>query len=520
MNQTKFNYIKRRPFNQIFTFPLIKPRKYQLKAWSDYHNGVKNIILSMPRRSGKDLCSVSMAVDYAMNNPDSAVVLMAPDRSWAKRIYMESGQKIVVRDPITNYQRTLSGTLLDMCLPEKFRSKTNVTESKIYLKNGSTITLMGSSEMTFVGMRISFLVISEAARHNPNIIPLLTPVMRESGGITIYNGTVEDEINYFWKKIQDVKNLPNWSVTYLTAEHTKEYFWVSEPDEEGKREFNINPELQGRLHPETKRPYSNIEDNRKTGEKLSFLVREYLNVPTSVEDGSYYAPLINSAIVEGRIGVQWTYNPDHPVYLTMDLGISDDSAIVWFQYIDNEIYFIDYYEKNNVDIEHFIDVIRSKPYKLRAAYAPHDAVNRNLQTGMNLIDFCRTKYNFQFSYISKTNSIISDIQVVRGYFNKMHFDKIQCEFFIAQLNRYHQKATTNKPDHGQESHAADAFRYAIMAIHKDLLSAAEFMNTDMTVPQDTSAMIGNVSDMVDYTTSQSDEKLLRMTMSDYEDTWK
>lgn len=519
-------YVKRRPFTQIWTFPLVRPRKYQMKAWNDYNKGVKNIILSLPRRCGKDLTSLSMAVDYAMNNPNSSTVLMAPNRRWAKDIYLDRGQKVIVRDPLTNYQRTLTGTLMDICIPEKFREKTNVTESRIYLKNGSTITLMGSSEMTFVGMKINFLVISEAARHETEVFDLLVPMMRESNGVTVYNGTVQDELNHLWLMIQSNKNMKDWSVTYLSAEKTKSCCWVSDEDKPpGERLYNINPELHGKIqigsgkNEEPDKPYLNLEDELKAGRTETFLLREFLNIPTSVEVGAYYSGLITSAEIEGRISPGHNYNIDYPVYLTMDLGISDDSSIVWFQYIDNKIYFIDYYEKNNKDIEHFIEVIRSKPYKLRAAYAPHDAINRNLQTGMNLIDFCRTKYNFQFSYISKTNSIINDIQVVRGYFNKMYFDSEQCVKMLAQLKKYHQKKASGKPDHGPESHAADAFRYAIMAIHKDLISAAEFMNTDMTVPQDTSAMIGNVGDREYRAVSQSDEALLKKTLANYEDTW-
>ena len=513
------SYVKRRPLKDIFTFPMIRPRSYQMQAWKDYHKGIKNIIISLPRRSGKDVTSVCMAVDYALQHPNSSVVLMAPDRSWAKRIYWDKGQGMKVRDPITNYQRELSGSLIDMCLPECLRSSTNKSESKIYLKNGSTISLLGSAERTFVGMKINFLVISEAARHDPNIFPLLSPVMRESNGVTIYNGTVEDEINHFWTMIQNTKEMPDWSVTYLTAEHTKEYYWISPPEEDGVSEFNINPELKGKIHPETGEPYFNIDTYRLSGQSLSFLIREYLNIPTSVEEGSYYGGLIGESIKELRIADSITYNIDFPVFCAMDLGISDDSAIVWFQYIDDKIIFIDYYEKNNQPIEHFINVIRSKPYKLQAAFAPHDSNIRNMQTGMNLIDYCRTEYQFQFSYIPKTSSIISDIQVVRGYFSKMFFDKQQCTVLLAQLNRYHQKATTRMPEHGPESHAADAFRYAIMCIHKNLLSATQFTQVNLTSDANsTNHLLQNVNHQQDWKTEAITDRMLNAVMADgYDD---
>ncbi len=57
------------------------------------------------------------------------------------------------------------------------------------------------------------------------------------------------------------------------------------------------------------------------------------------------------------------YDPYLPLHLTFDFGVNDPTAIIWLQPHGGELRAIDYYEASNGDIGHFVQVIKSKPYK-------------------------------------------------------------------------------------------------------------------------------------------------------------
>lgn len=57
------------------------------------------------------------------------------------------------------------------------------------------------------------------------------------------------------------------------------------------------------------------------------------------------------------------YDPFLPLHLSLDFGVNDPTAIVWMQPNKGEFRVIDYYESSDASVEHFAQVIRSKPYK-------------------------------------------------------------------------------------------------------------------------------------------------------------
>ena len=470
---------KGQPLENHFTFPIIPPRWYQLPAWKAYHGGIKNIFISWARRHGKDVTSTCMAVDYALKNPNSSVVLLAPTQKWSKKIYWNEGQSFEVVDPVTGYTREIGGSLLDVCIPKCLRAKTNSVDGKIFLHNGSVIEVQGSDLKAFVGQKINFLVISEAASHKKEIFPLLSPVMEESGGITIYNGTVTDDTNHFWKMMQNASKMSEeFYVSYLTPEITKLYYWISEPDSLGAIEMNVNPELKGKINPLTGQLYRNLERRKKLGESKAFIIREYLNIPTNTAEGSYYDELLRLAYRENRVNDAITYNHHLPVYTSMDIGLNDRTCVCFFQQIEGEIFFVDYYENSQKDISHYIDIIRSKPYEYGGHFAPHDIKKRSFGTAMNPLDIARKKYNFQFLTIPKTNSTINDIQVIRSYSGDVYFNKHNCQDLLKALFKYHENIVTGKPQHDDASDPADSFRYAMMAIHAKLLPKHKLMGNN------------------------------------------
>ena len=497
-------FTDQRASQNIWTFPLITPRYYQLPVWQQYNLGCKNIMLSMPRRHGKDLTSTSIAVDYALRNPHASVVLLAPTKAWGRRIWWEKGQRFKITDPITGHVRDLGGSLLDVCIPEKCRKSTNNTDAKIILHNGSTIQVYGSDEGAFVGMKINFLVVSEMAQHKPEVFPLLSPILEESNGVTIYNGTVTDENNHFWRMLRNVKEMQlddsDFFSHYLTIEDTKTAYWISDIDAtSGKREININPELKDKINPKTGARYTNINRRLKLGEDKAFLIREYLNIPTFTEKGSYYDVNIKYATEENRISDLHTWEPKFPVCTAWDIGHSDKTCITFFQILDDgdHIKVIDYYENSKEEPIHYIDVIRSKPYRYKAHFAPHDISQRKWGMQMSALDLCREKHNFVFLKIPRSKSTVEDINIVRSYLSKCHFNKSTTVDLVNALLKYHENPNTEKPQHDEYSHGADSFRYMILSIHKGLIPPHDLMgnNVETRGTFKKQKMPGNVSNI-------------------------
>ena len=56
----------------------------------------------------------------------------------------------------------------------------------------------------------------------------------------------------------------------------------------------------------------------------------------------------------------------------MGLGVSDHSAIIFFQQLGRSINIIDYHEERGQGMPHFIELVKNKEYIYKDHFAPHD----------------------------------------------------------------------------------------------------------------------------------------------------
>lgn len=84
--------------------------------------------------------------------------------------------------------------------------------------------------------------------------------------------------------------------------------------------------------------------------------------------------------------IDFDYDENLPLHITFDFGVNDPTAIIWIQPHGGETRVIDYYEASNADINHFIQVLKNKPYKTPEFCAGDVAGNsRELTTGKSPI---------------------------------------------------------------------------------------------------------------------------------------
>ncbi len=100
---------------------------------------------------------------------------------------------------------------------------------------------------------------------------------------------------------------------------------------------------------------------------------------------------------------------------------------------------------------------------------PHDAKKRMANTGTNILDFCRTQYNFEARPIPKTNSVRDDIEIVRRHLPDAKINK-SCTKLLESLTNYQWSASTGRILHNEYSHGADAVRMLFMAKHHNMIN--------------------------------------------------
>ena len=219
------------------------------------------------------------------------------------------------------------------------------------------------------------------------------------------------------------------------------------------------------------------------------IFREYPSEPDEpfkvAIDGAYYARQLSTIYKEKRIG-EALNSTHHDVCTAWDIGTGDSTAIWFYTKVNNEIHLIDYYENNNLGVEHYLKVVSDKGYQYKAHYAPHDADNRVyaskaktlkqlVKDGLECDEDGKT-YSLNFQIVPKSGindgiALARDI-LSRCYFYKVDDSRLSDEDKRKTINRgvkclqnYRKEWDKKKgvwrdnPLHDWASDGADAFRY-------------------------------------------------------------
>ena len=197
----------------------------------------------------------------------------------------------------------------------------------------------------------------------------------------------------------------------------------------------------------------------------------WLGNPLTSQTGSVFGNQLARAEQDGRIG-SVPYDASAGVYAVFDLGIGDSTAVWWFQCIGREIHMIDYYENSGEELGHYIAMLRNKGYNYTTIYLPHDAKQRELQTGKTRVEFFEQNGFHNIEVLRPTNFNLGDDDInliARPTFSRVWIDRNKCERGLECLRAYHyeydskNKLLKNRPEHDWSSHASSAFIYACMA---------------------------------------------------------
>lgn len=185
------------------------------------------------------------------------------------------------------------------------------------------------------------------------------------------------------------------------------------------------------------------------------------------QEGAYYAREFTKIYRENRI-TRVTYDPNYPVYTGWDLGISDDTAIWFLQFIGRQVNIIDYYANFGEGLPHYAKILADKPYTYAAHFAPHDIAARELGTGVSRIETARN-LGIRFETIPTNRDVLGGIENTREMLQYAWIDEEKCAEGVKCLENYRKEwndrlnCFRDRPLHDWTSHGADALRTIAVA---------------------------------------------------------
>lgn len=405
------------------------PRPHQRALWDYLEAGGKRAAAVWHRRAGKD----SVAINWT-----ATAGLQRVGTYWHMLPEAAQGRK-VIWDGIDRQGRRI----IDQAFPKEIRRGQNEHEMKIELLNGSIWQVVGSDNYnSLIGANPIGIVFSEWSVAKPSAWDYMRPILAENGGWALFIYTPRGR-NHGHAIYQVAKNNPRWFAELLTVNETK----------------ILPPEL--------------IDDERASGMDESMIEQEYYCSFEGAMVGSYYGKIINELDRAGRI-TDVAYDSAVPVHTFWDLGYSDDTAIWFAQIIRGEVHVIDYYASQGHDIQHYVDVIRDKPYYYGLwHWIPHDARAKTLAANGRSTEQQMNEAGLKTRIVPQL-TVQDGIQAARVTLQLCWFDAERTKDGLESLRQYQREWDEDKrmfadrPKHDFSSHAADAFRYLSLAWREEI----------------------------------------------------
>jgi len=336
--------------------------------------------------------------------------------------------------------------------------KMGVSESELTItfpNNGARIRLYGAENYDRIrGLYLDGVIIDEAGDIDPRAWPeVVRPALSDRSGWATFIGTPKGR-NAFFDIIREAKANPDWYYSELRASQTG----IIAKEELADARKMLTPEQYAQEF------------------ECSF---------DAAILGAYYGKEIALAETERRIG-KVPHDRAADTYAAWDLGIGDATAIWVWQIVGQEWRFIHCYENSGVGLDHYVDWVKSLPYKVHEHILPHDAEARELQTGNSRLEFLEAR-GLRCSVLPR-HPVEDRISAARVKFNRFWFDETNCARGIDCLRMYRadfdekNKVLRNRPMHDWTSHTADAFGYAVMGGQERRGPAETYeVNTDWVV---------------------------------------
>jgi len=390
-------------------------------------NGCKRAVIVWHRRAGKEIACFNWMIKMAWWHRVGTYVYFFPTSTLGRRILWDG----VNRD---------GKKFIDYIPKQIIQGQINNNEMKVRLTNGSIIQVIGTDQIINVGINPIGCVFSEFSLQDPQCWNFVRPIMRENGGWAIFNFTPRGK-NHAYDLYLMAKNNPHWFCEKLTINDTGV---LTEED---------------------------MEAERREGVSEHIIQQEYFCSFNQGAEGSYYAKYLNNAEIQGRL-TNVPFDSHTQVHTYWDIGVSDETVILFVQHVGQEVHIIDMYTNQGEGLDHYAKILQEKSeqksYVYGDHYAPHDIEVRELGSGALSRRALARELGINFRIVPKL-SIQEGIERARGIFPRVWIDIDKCKYLIKCLENYHKNYNekhnvySDKPVHDWSSHCADAFRYMAVA---------------------------------------------------------
>ncbi len=389
----------------------------------ELHNALNKFrfaVCCMHRRGGKTVFSINHLIKLALtsNKKNFRGAFFSPTRVQSK---------LVAWDYLKEFSRVVPGM------------KYNETELRADFPTGGRITLYGAENPDSArGQYFDFVVCDEYAQMDSRMFAeVIRPAIADRLGSVCFIGTPQG-MNAFYDLFEEAKSLPDWYTCMFKASET------------------------GLV------PKEELESARKLMTEDQY-AQEFECSWSANLQGAIYGKIISKMEDDKRIS-HFPYDPGYPVDIYFDLGISDQTAIIFTQQIGRALFVVDCYNDSNKSLDFYADYIKKKEYNIRNYVFPHDIEQRELSTG-------HTRKEFAYSMGMRPIKVCPKLPIEDGVhagqilLAKTYINRDNCKPFLDAMKWYHRKwldkqRVFSKPVHDHSSHYADAWRTCAIAMRE------------------------------------------------------
>ena len=283
--------------------------------------------------------------------------------------------------------------------------KFNEAELRADLPRGR-IQLFGSDNYDALrGIRLDSLVCDEYAQMSPSAwTAVLRPALADRLGKAVFIGTPWGRGNHFHKLFDNADKLEDWSKAYLP---------VTETDALAETEIAA-----------LKREMTEAEFNQELLCHWSAAVR-----------GAFWGKEMETADASGRI-TSVPYDKTLPVWVSLDLGMSDATVVGFFQQAGYEIHVIDCLAFQGTSLPDVFRAIDNTGYNVKGnqVIVPHDIAVRELGTGMSRLEVLN-KMGIH-PHVATKLPVHDGIEAVRAMLPRTWFDSNRCTRLLDAMYAY------------------------------------------------------------------------------------
>ena len=192
-------------------------------------------------------------------------------------------------------------------------------------------------------------------------------------------------------------------------------------------------------------------------------------------DAFYFQQGIQKAYDQERCLYNSLYDALAPVYVAMDIGVTDLTVLTFFQVVHGEIRIIDYYEDSNKDTSFYCKfMLQDKPYLYETIFLPHDASHKGKVIVDNTYEretrkyFSHTPTKVNVLKVSQDKNLL--ISNARMKLDRCVFNLHKTKSYLEHLSKYRKKWSEqygkylDKEHEDIHCHYADSFIYAMQAV--------------------------------------------------------